>query len=109
MSEYKEIVKDGVKNIGNRMKKFFLYVTGVSLFGFTSYLVIRNFTYRHGTRSTYLLKITKFGYIFKTYEGTLVLAATAPTNHGLISNNWDSSVRPNKVYPALEYLQRCLG
>lgn len=23
MSEYKEIVKDGVKNIGNRMKKFF--------------------------------------------------------------------------------------
>ena len=28
MSEYKEIVKDGVKNIGNRMKKFFLYVIG---------------------------------------------------------------------------------
>ncbi len=107
MSEYKEIVKDGVKNIGNRMKKFFLYVIGFILFGFISYLVICNFTYSNGTRSGYLVKITKKGYIFKTYEGTLGIAGMAQTKQGFMSTNWDFSVRNKKVYHALDSLQGC--
>jgi hypothetical protein len=105
MSEYKEIVKDGVKNIGSRMKKFFLYVIGFVLFGFISYLVICNFTYSNGTRSGYLVKITKKGFLFKTYEGTLGITGMAQTKQGFMSTNWDFSVRNKKVYHTLDSLQ----
>ena len=87
------------------MKKFFLYVTGFILFGFISYLVICNFTYSNGTRSGYLVKITKKGYIFKTYEGTLGITGLAQTKQGFMSTNWDFSVRNKKVYHALDSLQ----
>lgn len=105
MSEYKEIVKDGVKNIGDRIRKFFLYVAGFILLGFVSYIAICNFTYSNGTRSGYLVKITKKGYLFKTYEGTLGITGMAQTKQGFISTNWDFSVKSKDVYKKLDSLQ----
>lgn len=65
MSEYKEMVKDGVKNIGNRVKKFFLYVAGFILFGFISYLVICNFTIVTVPVQVIWLKLLKRGIFLK--------------------------------------------
>jgi hypothetical protein len=51
------------------------------------------------------VKITKKGYIFKTYEGTLGITGLAQTKQGFMSTNWDFSVRNKKVYHTLDSLQ----
>jgi len=105
MGEYQEIVRSGFQEFGKRVKKFFLILGAVALGLFAGYLLVCNFTYSKGTRSGYLVKITRKGFLFKTYEGTLGIAGISQTRQGLMSTNWDFSVRNREVYQTLDSLQ----
>ena len=74
------------------MKKFvisFLLLTFLFTVGF---ILISSYTYSEGHRDGYLMKFSKKGFLFKTYEGTLNLDFINTSGGRLSSNTWDFSV-----------------
>ncbi len=59
--------------------------------GIGSFLVFG--TYSSGTRVGTLVKFSKKGYVFKTYEGQLTIGGFTPDNDGALSNVWEFSVQ----------------
>jgi len=90
------------------MKKFFLVALGIILV-FAILFVIANltFTYSEGNRAGRLIKFSKKGFIFKTYEGELNLGGVSNATNGNIMMNymWDFSVVNNKVADSLSRLE----
>jgi len=64
------------------------------LFGVACYLIL-NFPYSSGTRSGRLIKISKKGYLIKTFEGQLDLGSGD-------NSQWHFSVRSSKLGEELE-------
>lgn len=58
-------------------------------------LVMTYGTYSTGVRAGTIVKVSKRGYLMKTYEGQLSVAITGGTNEGTIpmAQMWDFSVR----------------
>lgn len=84
----------------SRVKKIGLISTGVILVGLLGYFSFTYYSsYSTGTRAGVVMKISKKGYIFKTYEGQL--------NLGVNQDPWDFSVDTNRqdVVKALEDAQ----
>jgi flagellar basal body-associated protein FliL len=50
-------------------------------------------TYSNGTRVGTLVKFSKKGYVFKTYEGQLTVGGFTPSDDGELSNIWEFSVK----------------
>jgi len=73
------------------LKKFTAYTILVLIVGFFLYLWVCSFTYSEGSRSGYLIKLSKKGVIFKTYEAQLNLGGVQVTD-GLEGNLWDFSI-----------------
>ena len=106
--------KDGIsKSIGSGVKKtksFFrkVIIGSIVLFilSIGVYMVYANWTYSEGTRAGNLIKISKKGYIFKTYEGQLKLGGIDLSNpeEGL-SDSWSFSVKDVEVFKELEKRQ----
>ena len=106
--------KDGIsKSIGSGVKKtksFFrkVIIGSIVLFilSIGVYMVYANWTYSEGTRAGNLIKISKKGYIFKTYEGQLKLGGIDLSNpeEGM-SDSWSFSVRDESVFKELEKRQ----
>ncbi len=74
------------------MKKFILWFSGIMLVSVLLYLAICSYTYSEGSRSGILLKFSKKGYIFKTYEGDLNAGVLNTNVLGLTANMWHFSV-----------------
>ena len=63
--------------------------------------------YSTGTRAGVVVKISKKGFVFKTFEGQLNVGGLAKGNEGVVPAAWDFSVKRNKeeVIDALEDAQ----
>jgi hypothetical protein len=70
-----------------------LFVTG------TGYYMYRTYTVSEGSRSGTLFKISRRGYVFKTYEGQLHLAGSMMMTP---QSTWDFSAKDASVYAELQ-------
>ena len=92
MSEFQEVVKSGAKSLGQKIKKVLLIALGAIVVGLALFVWISNWTYSKGTRAGYLIKITKKGVVWKTYEGELNLGGvTNDPQSGIGGNIWHFS------------------
>jgi len=72
-----------------RFSRFFKWAALVLLLAFTAYYFICGITYSEGTRSGVLTKISKRGFVFKTFEGELNVG-------GL--NQGDGTIMPLSIF-----------
>ncbi len=80
------------------MKKFFLFFILFIALVATAYILISSYTFSEGHRDGYVMKFSKKGFIFKTYEGTLNLDFINTSGGRLSSNTWEFSVdKSNKA------------
>lgn len=71
-----------------------------------TYLVF-NFTYSEGNRAGVVIKFSKKGYVFKTYEGELNLGGiNTITNTAQVNQLWQFSVKDQAV---ADSLMKCEG
>ncbi len=75
------------------MKKFLLIFLGVIIAAFIIFYLVSSITYSEGSRTGYLTKFTKKGYVFKTYEGELNLGGMNAQNNSVVNYLWEFSVR----------------
>lgn len=73
----------------NKLSRFVIYTLLILLLAGTAYYFICGMTYSEGTRSGILTKVSKKGFIFKTYEGELIIG-------GL--NQGDGAVLPGVIF-----------
>ncbi len=60
------------------------------------------YVYSDGVRTGTLIKITKKGYIYKTYEGTLNLGGMVSNGEGgVVANTWKFSIPNKELYSEL--------
>lgn len=103
MSEFSQVVKSGANKIFSSVKKFFLIVFLLAIFGGGMYLWVCNWTYSKGTRAGTLTKISLKGVVFKTYEGQLNLGGfRQESGDGVSGNIWEFSVWEDAVYDTLQ-------
>lgn len=72
-----------------RFARFFKWAALTVLVAFTAYYFICGITYSEGTRSGVLTKISKRGFVFKTFEGELNIG-------GL--NQGDGTIMPLSIF-----------
>ena len=94
---------DRAKNTTKRIAKRTLWLVLIaSLFLGVGYYFYRNFTISEGTRTGILYKISKKGYVFKTYEGELQLAGAQMMTTESV---WKFSAESQALYDQIESLQ----
>jgi len=100
MSEEKQSLK-------NKIKRFIVKLALGVVALFSLYLWACSWTYSEGTRAGQLIKISKKGVMFKTYEGELNLGGlrVGAANDGLEGNLWKFSVLDETVLDQLEKLE----
>ncbi len=91
---------------GGRFKKFMIISLLVIIVGLVAFYFIAGLSYSEGTRSGILTKVSKRGYVFKTYEGEILIGGINE-GEGTISNTqtFRFSVPEKAVYDKLESLQ----
>jgi hypothetical protein len=96
----------GVKKTKSFFKRLLMAGVLVLILAGIGYTIYANYTYSEGTRAGNLIKISKKGFLFKTYEGQLKLGGIdlENPNDGL-SDTWSFSVRDEAVVKQLEQLQ----
>lgn len=83
-------------------KRFLRLVLLLIVLGGGAYLFWCNYTYSTGTRTGYLVKISKKGYAFKTCEGQLNLGGFEGSDEsGLVGNIWNFSVKDDAIHQKL--------
>jgi hypothetical protein len=113
MSEFQEVVKDGARSLGQRIKRLLLWSLLLAVLAGGVYLWVCNFTVSKGSSIGQLTNITYKGIVFKTYEGTLNtgIINLNPTNNmppdkmTQTSGGWYFSVPKTSVYEKLDDLQ----
>ena len=99
MSEFQEVVRSGAQSIGKKMKKALFILLGLVVVGLALFVWGSNWTYSKGTRAGYLIKISKKGVVWKTYEGELNLGGmTNDPQSGIGGNIWQFSVPRKSIY-----------
>ena len=99
MSEFQEVVNSGAKSLGRKLKKGLFILLGLIILGLACFVWISNWTYSKGTRAGYLIKISKKGVVWKTYEGELNMGGvTNDAQSGLGGNIWEFSVPKKRTY-----------
>jgi hypothetical protein len=86
------------------MKKILFGILAIALVAFIVFFAASNMTYSDGKRMGYLMKISKKGVLFKTYEGELNLnvASAGDVTAVMGSNIWAFSVISEEVYQDLQ-------
>ena len=84
------------------MKKVLTTLVVLLVLGLGGYYMYSQFTYRAGI----LIKFSKKGNIFKTYEGEInQIGLNQDPKAGLVNNIWDFSVKDPTVADALSHLE----
>lgn len=95
----KESFNKGMTKTKKFFRKLFLYLIIGLVVGGGVYMLYANYTYSSGTRTGYLIKISKKGYVFKTYEGQLNLGGfQSDADAGVIGNIWEFSLTDDELY-----------
>ena len=76
----------------NTFKKILLYAVFALVFFIIGYFAFASFTYSEGSRTGMLLKFSRKGYVFKTWEGQLNLGGISQQGGSILNNMWDFSV-----------------
>lgn len=107
MSEFREVIKDGAREVGRKTLRItkrvllLLLLLGILVGG--GYYGFGNMTYSSGSRSGQLLKLSRKGTIFKTHEGELFLGVYAPGQPTMAPGNvWEFSVKNRAVYQQIQ-------
>ncbi|MBS1618782.1 MAG: 6-phosphogluconate dehydrogenase [Bacteroidetes bacterium] len=88
------------------MKKAIPIIIAVLLAILGVYYAYTQFTYSEGNRAGVLIKFSKKGNLFKTYEGEVNQIGINPDPKvGLINNIWDFSVKDQAVADQLSHLE----
>jgi hypothetical protein len=91
------------RHVFRRFMLITLFILAVAL---TAFYFIAGMSYSEGTRSGILTKVSKKGYLFKTYEGEMLIGGL---NEGegtmLPTTTFKFSVNDRKIYQKLEDLQ----
>jgi len=90
------------------MKKYVLPILGIIVVFFIIFLAARySFTYSEGNRAGRLIKFSKQGFMFKTYEGEMNLGGVSNAANGSMMMNymWDFSVENDVVADTLLKLE----
>ncbi|MFK8046681.1 MAG: 6-phosphogluconate dehydrogenase [Crocinitomicaceae bacterium] len=96
-----------IESIPSKIKKFFKKAGIFSLVGLIIFIALyfayTNYTYSEGTRTGYLIKTSKKGYIFKTFEGQLNLGGFGTDKStGMIGNVWNFSIDDEEMYKKIQ-------
>lgn len=104
MSEFQTVVKDGWIKVWAWIKRFFLVLLLVAVAGFGGFVWVSGWTYSDGTRAGDLIKISRKGVVWKTFEGQLNLGGfqSDSAGDGLSGNIWSFSVGDRDVYEKLQ-------
>lgn len=105
MSEFTQVVKDGAKTVGGWIKRFFMVLLLLAVVGGGIYLWVCNWTYSDGTRAGTLIKISRKGVLYKTYEGQLNLGGFQQSADGVSGNIWEFSVFKEDIYQQLQQFE----
>lgn len=92
------------KNSGasNILRKILFGVLGIVLIGLLITFLIFNFTYSEGSRAGVLMKFSKRGYVFKTYEGELNTGGVGNiANTAQMNQVWNFSVKDESFADSL--------
>lgn len=90
------------------MKKYVLPILGIIIVFLIIFFVARySFTYSEGNRAGRLIKFSKQGFMFKTYEGEMNLGGVtnAANNSMMMNYMWDFSVDDQSVADSLLKLE----
>ena len=103
MSEFQEVMHEGARTLKQKARRWFLYalvflvvIGGISIWA-------ASWTYREGSHTGYLLKVTEKGSLLKTYEGQLNTSGFTTTEHPE-SDIWAFSVLDDSLYLQLQEL-----
>lgn len=106
MSEFQQIVKEGAESIGQKIKRLFLMIFGILVVGGLLFIWVAGWTFSEGTRAGELIKVSKKGVVFKTFEGQLNLGGfQSSDNAGIVGNIWEFSTTQPEVYTRLQELE----
>ncbi|MEO8961793.1 MAG: hypothetical protein ABI325_07925 [Ginsengibacter sp.] len=90
------------------MKKILLPALGIIIVFLAIFFIARySFTYSEGNRAGRLIKFSKQGFMFKTYEGEMNLGGVSNATNGNLMMNymWDFSVTDQAVADTLLKLE----
>src|SRR5688500_5262329 len=89
-----------------RFRKFMFISLLVIIGGLVAFYFVAGMAYSEGTRSGVLTKVSKRGYVFKTYEGEIIIGGINE-GEGTILNTttFRFSIPEKSVYDKLESLQ----
>jgi hypothetical protein len=94
-----EETKQKAKSIG---KKILIMATIASVILFGMYYIWRTYTFSEGTRTGTLVKISKKGYVFKTFEGQIQLGGVEIVNK---QSMFEFSVDNEETYNKAQLLE----
>ncbi|MBX2876872.1 MAG: hypothetical protein KTR30_32440 [Saprospiraceae bacterium] len=104
--EISETIDAGVKRTKSFFRRLLIGLLVLAVLAGAGYMLYANYTYSEGMRAGNLIKISKKGMLFKTYEGQLKLGGIDLSNptEGL-SDTWSFSVTDEAIVKQLEKLQ----
>jgi len=106
MSEYQQVLKEGRKSIGKFFRRVLIGLLLLGLISLGGFYLVSNYTYSKGTRAGTLIKLSKKGVMFKTYEGQLNLGGfTTEGQEGISGNIWEFSVKKTDMYNELQDME----
>jgi hypothetical protein len=106
MSEFKQVVQDGTKKVVKWTKRLLWIALAVVILSGLGYIGYCNYTYSEGSRTGNLMKISRKGMVFKTYEGQLN-AGGMPIGPSLSTAGtiWDFSAKNRSEYQQMQDME----
>lgn len=105
MTDIKETIKEKASTLGKKLKKYLLILIGVLIICGALFVWVSGWTYSDGTRAGELIKVSRKGVVFKTWEGQLNLGGFDSGSEGLVGNIWNFSTTNKEVYQKLQELE----
>lgn len=90
------------------VKKIFYWIIGLTIVGLILFFSVSSYTYSEGSRTGYLVKFSRKGFVFKTFEGELNLGGMNAQNNSVVNNLWPFSVK-SKEAAAVDSLKKYEG
>jgi hypothetical protein len=89
-----------------KFKKFLLVTMFIILAGLVIFYFVAGMSYSEGTRSGILTKVSKKGYVFKTYEGEMLIGGMSEGEGTMLpATVFYFSITDREIYDKLEGLQ----